>query len=168
MGKRKKTWFQIAICWLPVLIWMAVIFHFSSQSFSQQNLNPWIQKKVSDHSVREHLSGIDFKYGGSEISIAKQGVPGFVQFFIRKSAHMIEFGVLGMLFTWMLWRVSKMNLLYVAALSLLSCIIYASIDEFHQMFSKGRTPSVTDVLLDSICALLGILLVLWFAAKKRI
>ena len=38
------------------------------------------------------------------------------------------------------------------------CFLYACTDELHQLFSSGRSGQFDDVLLDSIGALLGILL----------
>ena len=40
-------------------------------------------------------------------------------------------------------------------------ILYAASDEFHQSFSPGRTPKVTDVYIDTLGVILGILLVLF-------
>ena len=38
----------------------------------------------------------------------------------------------------------------------LLCTCYAATDEFHQIFVPGRTPKVTDVMIDSAGAALGI------------
>ena len=41
-------------------------------------------------------------------------------------------------------------------------ILYAMTDEYHQMFSKGRTPSLVDIFLfDNLGALIG----LWLAGR---
>ena len=39
-------------------------------------------------------------------------------------------------------------------------ILYAISDEFHQSFSPGRTPKVTDVYIDTLGIILGVLLVI--------
>ena len=44
--------------------------------------------------------------------------------------------------------------------SLLIGILYATSDEIHQGFVPGRSPQITDVILDSMGVLLGILLLL--------
>ena len=46
-------------------------------------------------------------------------------------------------------------------LSLLVGILYASLDEFHQSFSPGRTPKITDVYIDTLGILLGIVIILF-------
>ena len=43
---------------------------------------------------------------------------------------------------------------------LIVCIIYASFDEVHQLFVDGRSGKITDVLIDSIGALIGLITVL--------
>ena len=44
--------------------------------------------------------------------------------------------------------------------SLIIGIIYASSDEIHQCFTPGRGPLLTDVIIDTMGVLLGILLVI--------
>ena len=43
-------------------------------------------------------------------------------------------------------------------------MLYAILDEFHQSFSPGRTPKITDVYIDTLGIIIGILLVI-FARK---
>lgn len=40
--------------------------------------------------------------------------------------------------------------------SLIFCLLYAASDEIHQLFVQGRGAKATDVLIDSIGALIGI------------
>jgi len=49
--------------------------------------------------------------------------------------------------------------------SLLICMLYASSDEFHQLFVPGRAGRVTDVLIDSFGALTGIIVILFTRGK---
>ncbi len=76
--------------------------------------------------------------------------------FVRKSAHFIEFAVLGLLICADLWafRVASFSKkLYISAPLLLCsvpiCALLASVDEFLQRFSDSRGPSLKDVLLDT-------------------
>jgi len=48
---------------------------------------------------------------------------------------------------------------------LLGCAVVATSDEFHQSFVKSRTPSVRDVLLDILGALIGLLICASFAHR---
>lgn len=38
-------------------------------------------------------------------------------------------------------------------------MLYAASDEFHQSFSPGRTPKITDVYIDTLGVILGALLI---------
>ena len=40
-------------------------------------------------------------------------------------------------------------------------ILYAMSDEFHQSFSPGRSPKVTDVYIDTLGVIVGALLVIF-------
>ena len=73
---------------------------------------------------------------------------------IRKLAHMLEFGLLAtlcflFLLTWrgkLLWR-------YAVALGV--ALVYAAVDEFHQLFRDGRGGLLSDVLIDFLGAFIA-------------
>lgn len=46
------------------------------------------------------------------------------------------------------------------AISMITGILYATSDEIHQAFTPGRGPLFTDVLIDTMGVILGILLVM--------
>jgi VanZ family protein len=83
----------------------------------------------------------------------------FLDFVLRKSGHMAAFGILAVL----LWRALTLSGVRRAfALSLPLAIAYAASDEFHQSFTAGRNPSVVDVSIDSVGAVIALAaLVLW-------
>ena len=72
-------------------------------------------------------------------------------FLIRKSLHVIEYGVL----TVCLFRATKK-----VGLAVLLSILYAVSDEVHQDFIIGRTGKVSDVLFDGFASMLAGL-ILW-------
>lgn len=65
---------------------------------------------------------------------------------VRKTAHFTEYAVL----FWLLLRGPMAGRPYMA---LGVCVVYACLDESHQIFVAGRTPSLWDVALDSTGAL---------------
>ena len=152
----KKTKAIIILSVLTVL-WMAVIFLFSSQPAEQSaQLSGVISTAISNLSK----------------SIYGNNPPSFVDFiinngehFVRKTGHIAEYFLLGALVMMLVKRLDFMRFwnslpasrTYILV-SLLICILYASSDEIHQIFVPGRGPLVTDVLLDSCAAFLGILL----------
>lgn len=76
---------------------------------------------------------------------------------LQKGAHLGEYAVLGTL----LWRALAghgLRRAIVLAIAWPAVVIYAVSDEFHQMFTPGRHPSIVDVGIDSLGAILGMLL----------
>ncbi|MFC4322508.1 VanZ family protein [Litchfieldia salsa] len=84
-----------------------------------------------------------------------------LNFIIRKSGHVIAFGLLGILFRFALGDI-KRAYLYAWILT----TVYAMTDEFHQSLVPSRTASIMDVGLDSIGAGLA-LLALWIFNKRK-
>jgi VanZ family protein len=75
---------------------------------------------------------------------------------LRKAAHLTEYAVLG-------------GLLYRAlgqeALALVVGIAYATTDELHQYFVRGRHASPVDVAIDAVGVAVGMLL--WLRLRER-
>jgi VanZ family protein len=139
-----------------VLLWMALIFIFSSQPYESQDLKPWLKSVLSFQQIEHYFSDVELKYGGHLISIEALGLTGFVEFFVRKSAHVTEYAVLGIL----IFQSLRILLPRVWGLSLISVslsYLYAVTDEYHQSFIFDRTPLFADVLLDTGGAILGII-----------
>ena len=88
---------------------------------------------------------------------------------IRKIAHFSIYTLVGFL---LMAFVSTYNIPEKTRIisSLLVGMIYASSDEIHQRFVAGRSAQVTDVMLDTLGVLFGILilmLVLQIADRKK-
>lgn len=81
----------------------------------------------------------------------------FVHGLIRKLAHPTEYGVLGALWFRALSWDRKTTLWTAAAASLLICVAWAALDEWHQSFVPSRTASAVDVAIDSGGALLALI-----------
>jgi VanZ family protein len=118
-----------AIDWLPVLLWGLVIFTMSTSTFSALNTS----------KIIEPILGFVFP-------LASKDTITVLHALVRKSAHFTEYGVL----FWLLLRGPMAGRPYMA---LTVCIIYAFLDEGHQILVPGRTPSLWDVALDSTGAL---------------
>ena len=82
-----------------------------------------------------------------------------VEHIIRKLAHFTIYTILGILLMCLAVTfdfTNKKRLL----LSVLIGFLYASLDEFHQSYTPGRTALVTDVLIDTAGVIVGSLIVL--------
>ncbi len=76
--------------------------------------------------------------------------------FVRKAAHVTEYAILsGLLFRAL--RGPLAGFWPRAAFALLPAILFAAIDEWHQSFVATRTASLGDVCIDSLGAVVGIL-----------
>ena len=80
--------------------------------------------------------------------------------YLRKAAHFCEFAALGIcmggLFQNLPLKKSKRAVLFAFG----ACVLAAVVDECIQLFNPGRGPRISDVLLDSCGALLGIALMM--------
>ena len=82
------------------------------------------------------------------------------QLTIRKTGHLTEYAVLALL----LWRALRQPVPHdprpwswrTARHALLLAALYAASDEFHQAFVPSRDAAVTDVLIDTLGAALGL------------
>lgn len=82
-------------------------------------------------------------------------------YFIKKSSHMIGYGMLALSFFHFLKYNKKQYWL-----AWLMAVLYAATDEYHQSFVEGRGPSVIDVFVfDGIGALIALWLYFRFWSK---
>ena len=145
------------------LLILSILFISSSMPYEEQSLKPGLSRYLNLDFV-EQLRFISFDYHG-EVSVEALGPSGFVEFFIRKAAHVSTFIVLGLA---LVDLTSRLFLPYVLTglFAYALAITIAVFDEFHQILTGGRTGLIQDVLLDGTGALIGILLYL-FIWKKR-
>ena len=145
------------IAWTLVVLWMCVIFTFSSQEATES-------KKTSGKTLIKIASTIskDFKKLPPKKQMKK--VEPY-QKAIRKVAHFTEYAVLGIL-SYIAFLLHKKKKIVLSATTL--CILYAISDEIHQLFVKGRACRWYDVLIDTAGAMVGILIIITlFKILKR-
>ena len=74
-------------------------------------------------------------------------------FFIKKTAHFVEYAVLTTLLIFSLNRTTSWNKTKKIVFAVIISGLYAVSDEFHQSFIPGREPHVRDVLIDALGSL---------------
>ena len=172
--------------WLPVGVWMLLIFCASSDTLSSAHTS-----RIIGPIVRWLAPNI------SEVALER------IVFRVRKCAHMVEYAMLA----WLVWRAirrqrrsairewarpdsSRLEFnLQIAqnpahfnegtlkrelqpwrwsefGIAVLVVTLYGASDEFHQMFVKSRMASGWDVLIDACGGSLGLLL-LWCHGRLR-
>jgi len=138
-----KVWLNY---WLPVFIWMVVIFSASSDSMSFQHssrfLAPvlrWLFPHMTERTISDMV------------------------FVIRKCAHLTEYAILALLVLRAVrkpvrndprpWRWSE------AGWAILLVVLYAGSDEIHQIFVPHREGKFADVIIDTSGGVAGLLIV---------
>lgn len=142
---------------LPVLLWLGVIWFLSSQPYQEQSIVPLLKKGVSLQQARDVLPDVTFHYGSRIVSSQKNPY-GFMEFLLRKGAHLFVYGILAALGCLALARV-KMRFWQKAVLALLFVGFVASWDEWNQLRSAERTGNYRDVVMDLGGGCLGIVLI---------
>lgn len=152
-----------------IIIWMITIFLFSSQdgmeseSTSDIITNRIVNENIeNDIEIEENLDNTNNEDANNSVNVAKYNYEfemykGEVRLVVRKSAHFIIYLVGGFLL-FNFFRTYNISLRNQIIYAILGIILYASSDEFHQLFVNGRTARVEDVLLDTLGAIVGILI----------
>ncbi|MBD5136261.1 MAG: VanZ family protein [Lachnospiraceae bacterium] len=123
-----------------ILMWMGVIFGFSSKNGTQS----------SKSSGRVTKTVISVCYPAYSALSENQQIILFqkVNFFIRKAAHFMEYFILAVLVTFLIITFDKKGFSAIIC-AVVICAAFAASDEIHQGFVSGRSPSVKDVILDT-------------------
>lgn len=149
----------------------ALIFYFSSQTYQEQSVVPLLRALLPGSPGEELLSNIQISYWDSVISIETKGYYHFIEFLIRKFAHLFLFGCLAVATFRVLMLFRPKRIFPVVIWSLIFTGIYAAIDEYHQLLTGGRTPLVEDVMLDLTGAVIALIiyvpLFMWRWRKKQ-
>ena len=138
--------------WLPVFLWIALIFGLSTDAGSSRHtsrfIRPflrWLNPEMSEANIRR------------------------VHTAIRKAAHLSEYAVMAILLWRVLSRIGREEQRgwsrggAVQALSFVALL--AATDEWHQTFSSGREGQISDVFLDLFGAALG-LAAIWLVGRR--
>ncbi|MGP3560202.1 VanZ family protein [Geobacillus sp. BK01] len=141
----KKRW----MLWMVVLAWCGMIYYFTeSPLFTGANTANWIRETVGQLPF-VHVHHIDdgmFSWNA----------------LVRKFAHVSVFGLLAVV----VWRA-----LYPRRWAMTGAwvftVIYACFDEWHQSFQPGRTPLLSDVVIDALGATLALWIVRMSVRKVR-
>ena len=147
----RMTFSRFGRYWLPVLVWLGVLFLGSSDLMSAEQtsrfLGPflrWLEPEITAEAIAQ------------------------IHLLVRKGAHLMEYAVLAIL----LWRAIyrgttlKMKMSILCASVWIAAALLAGADEFHQSFIASRTSSAGDVLIDTIGVTIGLALCLLINRKS--
>jgi VanZ family protein len=146
------------IYWLLPLLWMGVIFYASSQPYENQDIKPLLLDRLDLAFLEPLVDWITLTYNGSVVSVATHGIAGFIEFFIRKGAHIAVFFLLACFFFIAIRKSTELQFKQAVTISFFAAVAYAITDEIHQGFTPNRTPYIGDVILDAFGAFAAVIL----------
>jgi VanZ family protein len=124
----------------PVL-WLAIVLFLGSGQFGVHQTGPWVialLKWLVPWATVRDLNGLHIV--------------------LRKLCHLTEYAILAR--AWLhgalAWR--RMSVRAASWVGLLACIVCAFVDELHQSMLLTRTGSASDVVLDSLGALMMLMM----------
>jgi VanZ family protein len=137
--------------WLPLLIWLSLIFLDSTDIMSAQHTSRFIVPFL--HWLNPNIS---------------PEAAASIHFIVRKCAHVGEYAILAFL----LFRAGgcmtnfrcSMPILCLATWTM--CLFIAVTDEFHQTFVPSRGASIRDIAIDCTGAIIGLLIAAVFVRKR--
>ena len=139
-----------------ILFWMVSIFSFSMDNgkISTQKSDGMIDR-ITEFFLRRELS-------------TKEKIQYRNQFVIpiRKGAHLFLYFMLGFSVLFLLKEygmISKRGII----ISVCFVFLYACSDELHQLFVPERSGEITDVLLDTIGGLIGVIILYYYYYFRR-
>lgn len=147
------------ICITLLLIWMGVIFWFSSE-------NGEASSKQSGKITNGIVKMVDKVF---DLNMSEQGIMQTVSALgriVRKSAHFLEYAllaVLAFLTIGSIWKVSN-PVRFAGTTGFV--FLYAVSDEIHQLFVPGRVGCFQDVMIDTSGGILACIIILFVTSCR--
>ena len=133
---------------LALVIWMAVMFQFSTQLWNSHNTKAILELVLSAPFLPDMTASFEL-----------------LNFTLRKTAHFTEYAVL----TVIAYGAAAIGFQLAKArslqLALAGAILFAISDEWHQRFVPGRTSTPQDVLIDIAGAAVVVLVITIWQAR---
>lgn len=150
---------------LPTLLIFQMCFIFIMSSFGHNSSDA--QSNLFVDFIAQNFPHVRHGLENNLISLST------LIFLVRKTAHFTEYAILGALFYLNLMQHSKPNQPYKKILlPIIFSFPYACTDEIHQIFVPGRSAQFRDVLIDTLgasfgCLLIHTLLILFIKLKSK-
>ena len=133
----------LVLAWVPAVCVMAIIFWFSAHASPVLNRDPFLDVllKKTGHSAGYALLSVSLAIGITLTVDVRSGGLGLLTADLERRTFFAA------------WAIAT---------------LYAASDELHQVFVRGRTPSLVDVAIDSAGAAVGIALLAWVLRRCRV
>ena len=140
---------------------MIFLFYSSNTPYQKQDMKPFFKGMITIEE--ENLPPLSFTYDG--VLVTPSAPYEYVEFFLRKGAHVASFGLLAFLCIMALKEQNKKAPIFFGSIL---AFLYALFDEFHQSLVEGRTGHLIDVFVpDLIGILFTVMLFLIFFFTKQ-
>lgn len=126
---------------LPVLVWLMMMFFFSTDSFSANETSKFIVPALTYFFPTLSTDQIDFWH-----------------IFIRKCGHVSEYFILTML-AFRSFKYEQTDYLQIKLRTMTFILMAALLDEWHQSFTATRGASIVDVGYDCVGGVLALWLI---------
>jgi VanZ family protein len=141
--------------------WMVFIFSMSAKDAASSS--------VLSSGICYRICSIFVKGFENMDMEARLEMAASLSFIVRKSAHFIEYTLLGILYSCCFRSFgTKRAFLWPS----LCGTLYAATDELHQMFVPGRSCQLSDICIDAAGTMLGAAMVFlicrWVSKKKKV
>lgn len=137
---------------------MILIFAFSSQNAVKSSKTSGTVVTVVIETVYPNYETFPVEKQLNIIDIATN--------IVRKTAHFLEYFVLGILSFFNFISFKKLKFVACTALSFAFCVLYSIGDEIHQYFVPGRACRIFDVFIDSAGSFVAIVLLVGIVLKN--
>ena len=149
---------------LPTLLIFQMCFIFIMSSFGHNSSDA--QSNLFVDFIAQNFPHVRHGLENNLISLST------LIFLVRKTAHFTEYAILGSLFFINLRNTPKDLIKRPLVISILFSFLYACTDELHQIFVPGRSAQFRDVLIDTLgasfgCLLIHTLLILFIKLKSK-
>lgn len=150
------------ICFILLILWAIVIFVMSAQPAVQSS-------KLSGGIVKKIIAAFFTKFDNFSYE-KQQHFTNLITFFVRKTAHFLEYFILGVI-SCVTALTYKQYKLYVKIITpIIFCVFYAVSDEVHQHFVPGRACRFFDMCIDSLGGIFAVVIITtiyYFKMKHR-
>lgn len=151
---------------IPLLLLLVIVFLASGQPAEQQSMQDALKTWLPNKPLESFLRVFHVPFWGILVSVEERGYYAFVEFLIRKGTHFVYFGIIALAI-----YIALPPFKYRKITTVVITMLLAVADEFRQSFTRGRTASLQDVLLDTTGAITALLLMSffqWFQHKKNV
>ena len=157
--KQKRLFF---ICLLLTIVWIVVIYAYSAQPAEESAQN---SSGIVDTLIQIIHPDYDQLPESEQTQISDK-----LTLIVRKSAHATEYAILAILI-YITCVISNLKWAHHVKIiiALVGSIVYAATDEIHQLFVEGRSGEFKDVLIDTMGAIIGLLILqmIYHLMKRR-